>query len=42
VKVLSEEVQVKARLNKILETKDASAAAAQLVSLLRNEARVIA
>jgi electron transfer flavoprotein beta subunit len=42
VKVLSEEVQVKARLNKMLDTKDAPAAAAQLVTMLRNDARVIA
>ena len=41
-RVLSEEVQVKARLNKMLETKDPAAAASQLVSLMRNEARVIA
>jgi electron transfer flavoprotein beta subunit len=42
VKVLSESVQVKARLNKMLDTKDAPAAAAELINLLRNEARVIA
>jgi electron transfer flavoprotein beta subunit len=42
VKVLSESVQVKERLNKMLDTKDVSAAAAELVKLLRNEARVIA
>jgi electron transfer flavoprotein beta subunit len=42
VKVLSESVQVKERLNKMLDTKDAPAAAAELVNLLRNEARVIA
>ena len=42
VTVLSEEVQVKARLNKMIETKDAAVAAAQLVTSLRSEARVIA
>jgi electron transfer flavoprotein beta subunit len=36
------EIQVKQRLNKILDGKDAPAAATQLVDLLRNEARVIA
>jgi electron transfer flavoprotein beta subunit len=36
------EIQVKNRLNKILDGKDVQAAAAQLVELLRNEARVIA
>jgi len=42
VKTVSSEIQVKARLHKILDGKDAPAAAAQLVDLLRNEARVIA
>ena len=41
-KVTGEEVQVKARLRKILDGKDAPAAAAELLQLLRNEARVIA
>jgi len=41
LKVLSAGVQVKQRLRKILDGKDASAAASQLVDLLRNEARVI-
>src|ERR1700678_1479127 len=36
------EIQVKNRVNKILDGKDAPAAAAQLVELLRNEAKVIA
>jgi electron transfer flavoprotein beta subunit len=36
------EIQVKNRLNKILDGKDAPAAAAQLVHLLRHEAGVIA
>jgi electron transfer flavoprotein beta subunit len=36
------EIQVKARLGKILDGKDAQGAAAELVGLLRNEARVIA
>jgi electron transfer flavoprotein beta subunit len=41
LKVLGAEVQVKTRLHKILDGKDASAAAAELVGLLRDEARVI-
>jgi len=41
LKVLSAEVQVKERRRKILDGKDAAVAAAQLVDLLRNEARVI-
>jgi electron transfer flavoprotein beta subunit len=36
------EIQVKNRLNKIIDGKDVQAAAVQLVDLLRNEARVIA
>ncbi|WP_128913923.1 electron transfer flavoprotein subunit beta/FixA family protein [Granulicella sibirica] len=36
------EIQVKSRLGKILDGKDAQGAAAQLVDLLRHEARVIA
>jgi len=42
LKPLGAEIQVKARLKKILDGKDAPAAASQLVQLLRNEARVIA
>lgn len=42
LKVAGAEIQVKARLHKILDGKDASAAAAELVGLLREEARVIA
>jgi electron transfer flavoprotein beta subunit len=42
LKVTGEEIQVKARLRKILDGKDAPAAAAELLQLLRNEARVIA
>lgn len=42
LKLVSAEVQVKTRLNKILDGKDVSAAASQLVDLLRNGARVIA
>lgn len=42
VKVLGQEVQVKARRHKILDGKDAPAAAAELVNLLRNEAGSIA
>ena len=42
LKVLGNEVQVKVRLHKILDGKDAPAAAKQLVHLLRDEARSIA
>lgn len=42
VTVKGAEIQVKARLGKILDGKDAQGAAAELVGLLRNEARVIA
>src|SRR5277367_3957527 len=42
LKFISAEIQVKNRLNKILDGKDVPAAAAQLVDLLRNEAKVIA
>lgn len=42
LRVLGNEVQVKVRLRKILDGKDAPAAANELVQLLRNEARVIA
>ncbi len=40
--VVGYEVQAKPRLHKILDGKNAAAAAAQLVDMLRNEARVIA
>jgi electron transfer flavoprotein beta subunit len=42
LKVLSAEMQTKERRHTILDGKDAAVAAAQLVLLLRNEARVIA
>ncbi len=42
VKLVSEEVQVKERLRRMLDGKDAEVAATELISLLRNEARVIA
>jgi electron transfer flavoprotein beta subunit len=42
LKFIKAEIQVKNRINKILDGKDAQAAAAQLVDLLRKEARVIA
>jgi electron transfer flavoprotein beta subunit len=42
LKFVGAEIQVKNRLNKILDGKDVQAAASQLVDLLRNEARVIA
>ncbi len=42
LKVVGNEVQVKARRHKILDGKDAPAAAGELVKLLRNEARSIA
>jgi electron transfer flavoprotein beta subunit len=41
LKIVGVEIQVKERLKKILDGKDVSAAASQLVQLLRNEARVI-
>jgi len=42
LKIVGTEVQTKARLHKILDGKDATAAASELVHLLREEARVIA
>ena len=42
LRLLRSEVQVKERLRTMIDGKDASVAAAQLVDLLRNEARVIA
>jgi len=42
VRLAGEAIQVKERRKKILDGKDAPAAASQLVELLRNEARVIA
>ena len=42
LKFVGAEIQVKSRLHKILDGKDAPAAAAELVTLLREEARVIA
>jgi electron transfer flavoprotein beta subunit len=42
LKFIGAQIQVKQRLNKILDGKDAQSAASQLVGLLRNEARVIA
>lgn len=42
LKIVGNEVQVKSRLHKILDGKDASGVAGELVQLLRNEARVIA
>ncbi len=41
LKVLSTDVQVKERRRKMIDGKDAAVAATELVSLLRNEARVI-
>jgi electron transfer flavoprotein beta subunit len=41
LKVLSAEVQVRQRRHTMIDGKDAAAAAVQLVSLLRNEARVL-
>jgi electron transfer flavoprotein beta subunit len=41
LKVLSTEIQVKARRRTMIDGKDAAVAAGQLVDLLRNEARVI-
>jgi electron transfer flavoprotein beta subunit len=42
VKFLGAEIQVKERLRKVLDGKDASTAASELVQLLRKEAKVIA
>ena len=42
LKILSTEVQVRERRRKMIDGKDATVAAAELVGLLRNEARVIA
>jgi electron transfer flavoprotein beta subunit len=42
IRVLSAEIQVKTRMRKIIDGKDAPSAAAQVVEFLRNEARVIA
>src|SRR5439155_19761997 len=42
LKFVSAAMQVKNRINKILDGKDAPAAAAQLVDFLRNDAKVIA
>jgi electron transfer flavoprotein beta subunit len=42
VRVVSAEIQVKTRMRRIIDGKDASSAASQVVSFLRNEARVIA
>ena len=42
LKVLGQEIQVKQRANRIVDGKDAAAAAAQLVQFLREEAKVIA
>ncbi len=42
LKVVGQEIQLKTRLHKILDGKDAPAAAKELVGLLREEARVIA
>jgi electron transfer flavoprotein beta subunit len=42
LKFIGAQIQIKDRLNKILDGKDVQAAAAQLVDLLRNEAKVLA
>jgi electron transfer flavoprotein beta subunit len=42
LKLIGSEIQVKQRLNKMLDGKEVHTAASQLVDLLRNEARVIA
>ncbi len=41
VRVVSQEIQEKKRLNKLIDGKDATAAAEELVKLLHNEAKVI-
>ncbi|GAA0518994.1 electron transfer flavoprotein subunit beta/FixA family protein [Deinococcus depolymerans] len=42
VRTVNAEIQTRARLNKMIDGKDAQAAAQQLLELLRNEAKVIA
>ena len=42
VRTVNAEIQTRARLNKMIDGKDPQAAAAELLSLLRNEAKVIA
>ncbi|ADV66901.1 electron transfer flavoprotein subunit beta/FixA family protein [Deinococcus maricopensis] len=42
VRVVSAEIQTRARLNKVIDGKDPQAAAQELLGLLRNEAKVIA
>lgn len=42
VRTVTAEIQTRARLNKIIDGKDPQAAAAELLNLLRNEAKVIA
>ncbi len=42
VRVVTAEIQTRARLNKVIDGKDPQAAAAQLLELLRGEAKVIA
>ena len=42
VRTVNAEIQTRARLNKMLDGKDPQAAAAELLNLLRNEAKVIA
>lgn len=42
VRTVSAEIQTRARLNKMIDGKDPAAAAAELIDLLRNEAKVIA
>ncbi|WP_027480457.1 electron transfer flavoprotein subunit beta/FixA family protein [Deinococcus pimensis] len=42
VRVVGAEIQARARMNRVIDGKDPQAAAAQLLELLRNEAKVIA
>ncbi|MCP2013077.1 electron transfer flavoprotein beta subunit [Deinococcus sp. HSC-46F16] len=42
VRVVGSEIQTRARLNKMIDGKDPQAAAAELLNLLRNEAKVLA
>ena len=42
VRTVNAEIQTRARLNRMIDGKDAQAAAQQLLDLLRNEAKVIA
>ena len=42
IRVVNSEIQTRARMNRMIDGKDPQAAAAELLSLLRNEAKVLA